>query len=128
MEENMAKSKRRAKSTRPKKRKTSAEIVDPQIQGDGSVKGYVYSEPEIVEPKIKGYGGMYKDAGAGIVKFTKVTASRDNKNVCMLKIKIGMLGHRLNTEEEGPFEDFKTACQRAEEYIEQAKVRGYKFK
>jgi predicted DNA-binding WGR domain protein len=102
----------------------------PGSRGDYQSPSYPYvsKEPEIVEPKMKHYDSMRKDAGAGIVKFFKITAVRDNNNVCMLKIKSGKLGHRITSKDEGPFDDFTAACDKAQEMIKEKRKRGYRSK
>lgn len=84
-------------------------------------------EPEIVKPKMKSFGRMYKDAGAGVVKYCKVTVIRDNKNKTFLKIKSGKIGKVviLNEEKHDNFED---ACDVAKEFIKKQEIRGYKIK
>lgn len=107
-----------------KSRKTNVELTE----FTSTLPIYEYKEPEIVEPKIKSFGGMYKDAGAGVVKFFKVTAKRDNENNCSVVIKSGKLGHKISTDIEEGFDNFISACKKAEELIEAKKKRGYKIK
>ena len=114
-----------------KKKSTSAKEVTGNktiSAGDSMSPSYPYvpTEPEIVKPKMINYGSMKKDSGAGIVKFCKVTAVRDNNNECFVKIKSGVLKQRVISEVKGPFENFAAACKEAEKIIKEKKERGYK--
>ena len=109
---------------RKKSSKTTVENVEIPVEPDF----YEYKEPEIVEPIIKSYGAMYKDAGAGIVKFMKITAIRDAENICSVKVKSGKLGHKIKIDEKGPFDDFVAACAEADKLLKKAKEDGFKIK
>jgi predicted DNA-binding WGR domain protein len=70
---------------------------------------------------------MYKDAGAGIVKFFKVVAIRDNNNKSSLKIKSGKLSDVINSDRK-KFDSFEDACEAAKELTRAKEKRGYKTK
>lgn len=112
-----------------KRKSTRAKRVTV-VHDSNTVTEYPYkpTKPEIVEPKMKSYGGMRKDAGAGVVKFFKVTAVRDNNNKCTLTVKSGIFGQKIDSKKEGPFDDFAAACKKAEELIKEKEERGYSVK
>jgi predicted DNA-binding WGR domain protein len=111
--------------TRRKKMQTESKVSEDT--NESSVyPPYKPSEPQIVEPKLHTYAAMLKDAGAGVKKFFKASVMRDNNNICTLTVKSGKFGHKISAIKE-KFDDFTTACEKAEKLIKEKQARGYKI-
>jgi hypothetical protein len=82
---------------------------------------------EEIHPKIHPYPPMHKDAGAGIVKFFKITLVSDNKGKYAAVVKDGKFGSPL-TSKTKICKDFVAACEYAKKQIEKKEIDGYKVK
>jgi predicted DNA-binding WGR domain protein len=107
-------------------KKTSVKSKE-SINNSSNDFSYNPVEPEIIEPKTKSFGRMYKDAGAGVVKYSKVIAVRNNDNDSFLRIKSGKIGESIKLNETH-YDNFEDACEAAKKMVEEKKVRGYKLK
>ena len=114
--------------TKPELTETSRKTKVELTETSSAPPVYEYKEPKVVEPKLKFFGAMYKDAGAGIVKYFKVTAKRDLEDNCSLIVKTGKLGDAIKTDVKEDFVNFEAACREAQDLISAKQKRGYKIK
>jgi hypothetical protein len=114
--------KQRTRKVKPQSSSVSAKEV-PGSRSDYESSGTVTQ----AEPKIQTYPPMYKDAGAGVIKFFKVVAVRTVSDKSYIRTKSGKFGLPLSTDEKKCV-SFNDACEQAQRIIAEKSRRGYKPK